>query len=128
MSDCIEHKQKQNRYGISRIVIDGKWVNCGVHVLAYYKRYGFLPTVVMHSCDNKRCINPDHLVGGTHKANSLDAFNKGIRSNHYQRKLSPEQVADIRKHYESQKDSAKRHNVSQDTVWKIRKHLTYTDI
>ena len=33
--------------------------------------------VVMHTCDNKNCINPLHLKIGTIKDNNLDAFNKG---------------------------------------------------
>jgi hypothetical protein len=37
-------------------------------------------TLVMHSCDNNPCINPDHLVLGTHSQNSRDAKIRG-RSN-----------------------------------------------
>lgn len=33
--------------------------------------------VVMHLCDNKKCVNPDHLKIGSHKENSQDMVNKG---------------------------------------------------
>lgn len=33
--------------------------------------------IVMHSCDNPMCINPDHLKWGTHKENTNDMIEKG---------------------------------------------------
>lgn len=32
---------------------------------------------VLHICDNRKCINPDHLKGGTQRENLKDAFQKG---------------------------------------------------
>lgn len=32
--------------------------------------------IVMHTCDNPKCINPNHLKIGTHKENSQDMVNK----------------------------------------------------
>jgi len=33
--------------------------------------------LVCHHCDNKRCINPDHLFVGTAKDNTVDMIKKG---------------------------------------------------
>jgi len=33
-----------------------------------------------HTCNNKGCINPDHLYEGTPKDNSRDAIKDGVRS------------------------------------------------
>lgn len=48
-----------------------------VHRRVFAMVHGYLPTIVMHSCDNPKCVNPDHLVAGDHKANSQDAVRKG---------------------------------------------------
>lgn len=48
------------------------------HRLAYMLEYGPIPDgfLVMHSCDNPPCCNPNHLGLGRHKDNSRDALSK----------------------------------------------------
>ena len=61
----------------------------------YYQDFkGNIPDgmIVMHKCDNRRCVNPDHLVLGTTKDNIHDMLNKGrgnfAKSEEHKRKLS----------------------------------------
>ena len=35
--------------------------------------------IVCHTCDNKLCVNPEHLYLGTYKDNLTDAYVRGVR-------------------------------------------------
>ena len=78
MRDCVEHTQSTSRYGST--TWQGRRV--GMHVKAYCLRHGLDSSdvrgkVVMHTCDNPRCINPDHLTLGDNSTNMLDMYAKG---------------------------------------------------
>lgn len=47
---------------------------------------------VLHACDNKWCVNPEHLAVGTHQENIMDAARKGLLP----AKLTPDMVRAIR--------------------------------
>jgi hypothetical protein len=49
--------------------------------------------VIRHTCDNPLCINPDHLIAGSHADNMADRDSRG---RHGQAKLTHEQVRAIR--------------------------------
>ena len=49
-----------------------KWIK--PHRLSYYKYKGEYPPLIRHMCDNKLCVNPDHLESGSHRENNLDRF------------------------------------------------------
>lgn len=42
--------------------------------------------IIMHTCDNPGCFNPDHLVKGTYSDNLKDAYDKGRFKNQHQKK------------------------------------------
>lgn len=105
MSSCIEHNQKGNKAGYG----NGHWE--GVQVTLHRLVYCFnkqIPIeqirglVVMHICDNPRCINPEHLRLGSQDDNMKDIQAKGRMSKgaaHYIAKLTEEDVCYARQVY-----------------------------
>ncbi len=49
--------------------LDGQTV--AVHIVAYTNRFGFVPgkKQIDHMCNNRMCVNSDHLQMVTHKKN-----------------------------------------------------------
>lgn len=79
--------------------------------------------VILHSCDNKKCVNIAHLAAGTNKQNAADAFERGLRkrgSAAYQAKLSEQSVRDARRRNragETLKSLAAEYGVNHGTLW-----------
>jgi len=72
-----------------------------VHRLSWIIHHGALCShvLVCHTCDNPKCVRPDHLFLGDHVANGQDAAQKHRMS--YPRpwaaKLNPEAVSEIKR-------------------------------
>jgi hypothetical protein len=80
-----------NAYGYGVITVGGRigkqWK---AHRYSWVYHNGTIPesdgphgTVVMHKCDNRLCVNPDHLELGSQADNVRDMDNKGRRRNQY---------------------------------------------
>jgi hypothetical protein len=85
---------------------------------------------VLHRCDNRLCVNPNHLFLGTIKDNMKDMVLKGRQNkakgeNHGHSKLTNNQVLEIRSSNEYQKDIAKKYGVTQQTISRIKNHVNY---
>ena len=81
MDVCIDHGHKASRYSVGWM--DGK--RAGLHRIVYCKHHGvsldsLKGCVIMHECDNDRCINPLHLTKGTQSENIKTPSNVAVRS------------------------------------------------
>lgn len=79
--------------------------------------------VIRHSCDNSRCWNPAHLIGGTHQENMQDMVDRGRQAygtKHGRIILTPEQVQEIRSSILTNKQLAEKYRVGKTTIQHVQ--------
>lgn len=140
-SGCWEWTGRTTPRGYGTIFIDGKGYL--THRVAWTITNGFIPKglYICHHCDNRKCINPDHLFLGTQKDNIQDCILKGrldsalnnLRTiTRSRRKLTQRQADTIRQEYQDIKDSksatrmlADKYGVSTVNIWGIINNQSY---
>lgn len=124
-SGCHEWLSVLNRGGYGKFYYEGKQEPA--HRVAYMLFKGEIPKGewILHKCDNRKCVNPEHLFLGDCKANIKDMDEKGRRGT--KSKLTYAQVDEINKLLDerfSQQYVADKFGVDQTTISKIRLGIT----
>lgn len=120
---CIEWSGSRTGDGYGTVSINGQ--NHRAHRVALSRRGVELhpDTMVLHSCDNPPCVNPDHLRVGDAKQNASDmvARERQARGGRNSRRvLSDDAVNEIVASGESAAVLARRFGVSRQHVYKVR--------
>lgn len=128
--NCIEWTKSKDSDGYGHAWKDGKLKKA--HRIAWEEANGPIPNglCVCHRCNNKGCVNPDHLYLGTHAQNIQDAYNDGLISRpegeeHYKTKLTADDVIAIRSDTRTQSAIAKAYGITQGAVSGIINRRTW---
>lgn len=119
---------KGNGYG--NVTFNGK--NKPAHRHAYELFIGSIPDGmdVCHSCDNRWCVNPDHLWIGTREDNMRDCLNKGRADGGNRKRLPERAIQEIRRQINIGTPSsriARIFDVNQGTIHAIKYGKSYVE-
>jgi len=107
------------------------------HRYAVERKSGQIPLgmIVMHICDNPKCVNVDHLQVGTQTDNVRDMDAKGRRVNNqprgiasYNAKITDDDVRNIRSDKRRQVDIAASYGIAQTVVSKIKLYQAWSHV
>jgi hypothetical protein len=120
-----------NGYGLFRV--DGK--KTLTHRYSWTLHNGSIPNgmIVMHRCDNPKCVNPAHLSIGTPADNAHDRDTKNRAAiptgeKHGCHKLTDAQVIMIRTSREASKVLAERYSVSSVQINNIKARRNWSHL
>lgn len=127
--ECWEWQNATQSRGYGSVGIGRRGKTALAHRVAYFLTYGDPGELcVLHSCDNRRCVNPKHLFLGTNQDNVDDKVKKGrqlIGEENGNSKLTAKEVEEIRELYRVKKIPYRKlgglFGVSESTVMGIVK-------
>lgn len=107
VTPCKLHNYTPDKDGYARMSVNYKKVYLHRYMYCKHNNIDLASIegmVVRHTCDNPRCINPEHLVLGTNQDNVNDRVSRGrshrpVGALHPGSKLTEEQVLAIREEY-----------------------------
>lgn len=102
------------------------------HIYNLYKGELKKGMVIRHTCDDRKCINPQHLIIGTHQDNVRDRGKRGrsaLGVNNGRSKLTEKQVKIIYKDSKTTRtELARRYGVDRQVIRKIQDRIIWRHI
>ncbi len=129
--ECWMWKAGVDVSGYGRIAVDGRAVKATHLVLADIGAARIGKAHALHSCDNRRCVNPSHLRWGNNADNVADKVKRGRAiglsgEKNPRAKLTANQVQAIRFAQGRCADIAKQFCVSKSLVGQIKQGIIWT--
>jgi hypothetical protein len=122
-----------NDKGYGLFNFSGKMMSA--HRAAYKLYIGEIPEGlhVLHTCDNRLCVNPLHFWLGTNLDNIRDRQKKGrdrylSGTSHPRSRFSADEIKAIRESKLTQKELAKQYNTCQQHISQIKRNELYKPI
>lgn len=117
-SGCWKWKGAIHSEGYGKVRMNRKTI--GTHRASWIISNGPIPDghFVCHRCDNRYCVNPDHLFLGTHRDNMNDMSAKGRKF----KTLTPQEVLDIRKSTLDDKSTSLLYGVKKRVIRHVRRY------
>lgn len=113
--------------------------NRNSHRVAYELEHGDVPNdkMILHTCDNRLCVNPGHLYAGDHADNAEDMYERSPPNREYETgeeaanaKLTEKQVKEIKAkmNVKTQPELAENYGVSVSLISKISRGILWEEV
>lgn len=131
VEECWEWTGSLTSDGYGKFFLNGK--EPLAHRVSFWLHFGRWPNcqALMHTCDNTKCVRPDHLIEGSHADNQRDKTIKGRQAKgeaNGRSILNEQNVRDIRHQYSAGTHTielARKFCVDKKTIYNIVRRLTW---
>lgn len=125
---CWEYQGLQHPFGYGRFTNKGRTYLA--HRLSFILHNGEITSkdILLHACDNPKCVNPNHLSVGTRSLNAQDRTQKGrsVRGEQISNsRFTDQDILAIRSSTDSISKIAKQYQTGYGHIWAIRKRILW---